>query len=151
MITEVVENLCHVRYVVDGHGEKYIPITRLTMIPMPYRRKNAQLRTRSSRTTTAELTGDSFISFKKLKFNVTLSFSSQNYKLCINIRLLETRPRICGAIETTSKTFNWEWSLSITGERAGCGTASSLKGSLLTRSMHRGRDVSKRTRLKKYS
>ena len=58
VITEVVKNLCHVRYVVDGHAEKYIPITRLTMIPMPYRREKSQLRIRSSRTTAAELTGD---------------------------------------------------------------------------------------------
>ncbi len=30
VITEVVGNLCHVRYIVDGHAEKLIPITRMT-------------------------------------------------------------------------------------------------------------------------
>jgi hypothetical protein len=77
VITEIVENLCHVRYEVDGHAEKFIPITRLTMIPMPYRRENAQLRKRSSRTTTAELTGDYFISFYKteLEYNIFYFFT----------------------------------------------------------------------------
>jgi hypothetical protein len=46
VITEIVEHLSHVRYVVDGHTEKFVPITRLTMIPMPFRREKAQLRTR---------------------------------------------------------------------------------------------------------
>jgi hypothetical protein len=32
VITEVVGNLCHVRYVMDGHAEKFIPITRMKMI-----------------------------------------------------------------------------------------------------------------------
>ncbi len=47
VITEIVEHLSHVRYIIDEHTEKYIPITRLTMIPMPFRRDKAQLRTRS--------------------------------------------------------------------------------------------------------
>jgi hypothetical protein len=46
VITEVVGNMCHVRYIVDGHHEKLIPITRMTMIPMSFRREKAQLRTR---------------------------------------------------------------------------------------------------------
>jgi hypothetical protein len=77
VITEVVENLCHVRYVVDGNTEKFIPITRLTMIPMPYRRENAQLRKRSSRTTTAELTGDYLIFFYKTSLQCNTFFLFQ--------------------------------------------------------------------------
>ncbi len=57
VITEVVATMCHVKYIVDGHVEKFIPITRMTMIPMPYRREKAQLRTRSVRTTTDTTTG----------------------------------------------------------------------------------------------
>ena len=48
VIIEIIERLSHVRYVVDGHVEKFIPLTRLTTIPMPFRREKAQLRTRSS-------------------------------------------------------------------------------------------------------
>ena len=57
VITEVVTNLCLVRYIVDGHIEKLIPITRLTMIPMPYRLEKAKLRTRSITTTTSTVAG----------------------------------------------------------------------------------------------
>ncbi len=45
--TEVAGNLSHVRYIVDGHSEKFIPIERMTMIPMSFRREKAKLRTRS--------------------------------------------------------------------------------------------------------
>jgi hypothetical protein len=48
VIIEIVEQLSHVHYVVDSHVEKYIPLTRLTMIPMPFRREKAKLRTRSA-------------------------------------------------------------------------------------------------------
>jgi hypothetical protein len=48
VITEIVEQLSHVRYIVNGHIEKFVPLTRLTTIPMPYRREKAKLRTRSS-------------------------------------------------------------------------------------------------------
>jgi hypothetical protein len=57
VITEVVTNLCNVRYIVDGHVEKLIPITRMTMIPMPYRREKAKLRTRSVTTTLTTAAG----------------------------------------------------------------------------------------------
>jgi hypothetical protein len=46
VIIEIVEQLSNVRYVVDSHVEKLIPLTRLTMIPMPFRRDKAKLRTR---------------------------------------------------------------------------------------------------------
>jgi hypothetical protein len=46
VVTAIVEDRCHVRYIVDGHSEKFIPIPRLTMIPMPFRREKSQLRTR---------------------------------------------------------------------------------------------------------
>ncbi len=49
VVVAIVEDRCHVRYIVDGHTEKYIPITRVTMIPMPFRRSKAKLRTRSSK------------------------------------------------------------------------------------------------------
>jgi hypothetical protein len=48
VIIEIVQHLSNVRYVVDSHVEKYIPLTRLTMIPMPFRRDKAKLRTRSA-------------------------------------------------------------------------------------------------------
>jgi hypothetical protein len=57
VITEITGNLCHVRYVVDGHVEKFTPLTLLTMIPMPFRREKAKLRTRSMQPTTATATG----------------------------------------------------------------------------------------------
>jgi hypothetical protein len=47
VVIEIVEDRCHVRYIVDGHTEKFIPIPRLTMIPMPFRREKSELRTRS--------------------------------------------------------------------------------------------------------
>jgi hypothetical protein len=47
VIIEIAENLSHVRYIIDGHVEKFIPLKRLTMIPMPFRREKPQLRTRS--------------------------------------------------------------------------------------------------------
>ncbi len=49
VVTAIVDDRCHVRYIVDGHNEKFIPIPRLTMIPMPFRREKSQLRTRSSK------------------------------------------------------------------------------------------------------
>ena len=49
VVIEIVEDRCHVRYIVDGHTENFIPIPRLTMIPMPFRREKSQLRTRSSK------------------------------------------------------------------------------------------------------
>jgi hypothetical protein len=49
VVIEIVEDRCNVRYIVDGHTERYIPIPRLTMIPMPFRREKSQLRTRSSK------------------------------------------------------------------------------------------------------
>ena len=48
VIIEIVEKFSHVRYIVDSHVEKFVPLTRLTMIPMPYRREKAKLRTRSA-------------------------------------------------------------------------------------------------------
>jgi hypothetical protein len=47
VIIEIIGNLSNVRYIVDSHVEKLIPLTRLTTIPMPYRREKAKLRTRS--------------------------------------------------------------------------------------------------------
>ncbi len=67
VISEVVGNLCNVRYIVDGHAEKFIPITRMTMIPMPFRREKAQLRTCSTRTTNDTLTGTHSTPLSKLK------------------------------------------------------------------------------------
>ncbi len=49
VIVSFVEDRSHVKHTVDGHTEKYIPITRLTMIPMPFRRSKAKLKTRSSK------------------------------------------------------------------------------------------------------
>ncbi len=46
IITEIVGDLSHVKYILDGHTEKLVPIKRLTCIPMPFRRETAQLRTR---------------------------------------------------------------------------------------------------------
>ncbi len=48
VIVEIIDHLSKVRYIVDGHVEKFIPLTRLTTIPMPYHREKAKLRTRSS-------------------------------------------------------------------------------------------------------
>jgi hypothetical protein len=48
VIIEIVEQFSHVRYIVDSHVEKFVPLTRLTTIPMPYRREKAKLRTRSA-------------------------------------------------------------------------------------------------------
>jgi hypothetical protein len=47
VIIEIIGHLSNVRYIVDSHVEKLIPLTRLTTIPMPYRREKAKLRTRS--------------------------------------------------------------------------------------------------------
>ncbi len=47
IITSIVENFSHVKYILDGHTEKFVPIKRLTCIPMPFRREKAVLRTRS--------------------------------------------------------------------------------------------------------
>ncbi len=47
VITAIVDDRSHVRYIVDGHNEKFVPFTRLTMIPMPFRRDKAKLRTRA--------------------------------------------------------------------------------------------------------
>ncbi len=49
VIIEIVEQFSHVRYIVDTHVEKFVPLTRLTTIPMPYRREKAKLRTRSAK------------------------------------------------------------------------------------------------------
>jgi hypothetical protein len=49
VIIEIIGNLSNVRYIVDSHVEKLIPLTRLTTIPMPYRREKAKLRTRATR------------------------------------------------------------------------------------------------------
>ncbi len=46
VIIEIVEQLSHVRYIVDSHLEKFVPLTRITTIPMPYQREKAKLRTR---------------------------------------------------------------------------------------------------------
>ncbi len=54
VIIEIIERLSNVRYIVDGHVEKFIPLTRLTTIPMPYRREKAKLRTRSSQPETCQ-------------------------------------------------------------------------------------------------
>jgi hypothetical protein len=47
IITGIVENFSNVKYILDGHTEKLIPVRRLTCIPMSFRREKAQLRTRS--------------------------------------------------------------------------------------------------------
>ena len=49
VIIEIANKLSNVRYIIDGHVEKYIPLARLTMIPMPFRRGKPKLRTRSMR------------------------------------------------------------------------------------------------------
>ncbi len=49
VIIEIVEQFSNVRYVVDSHVEKFVPLTRLTMIPMPFRRDKAKLRTRGAK------------------------------------------------------------------------------------------------------
>jgi hypothetical protein len=54
VVIEIVEDRCNVRYIVDGHTERFIPIPRLTMIPMPFRREKSQLRTRSSQSAEKE-------------------------------------------------------------------------------------------------
>ncbi len=57
VIIEIIERLSNVRYIVDGHVEKFIPLTRLTTIPIPFRREKAQLRTRSSQPETLNNNG----------------------------------------------------------------------------------------------
>jgi hypothetical protein len=47
IITTIEEHFSTVKYILDGHTEKFVPIKRLTCIPMPFRREKAQLRTRS--------------------------------------------------------------------------------------------------------
>jgi hypothetical protein len=49
VIIAITEALSNVRYIIDGHVEKLIPIARLTMIPMPFRRDQSKLRTRQVR------------------------------------------------------------------------------------------------------
>ncbi len=49
VIIEITDNLSNVRYIIDGHVEKFIPLARITMIPKPFRREKAKLRTRSMR------------------------------------------------------------------------------------------------------
>jgi hypothetical protein len=75
-VDNVDGNLCHVRYIVDGHAEKLIPITRMTMIPMPFRREKAKLRTRSLRTTTDTMTGMNCnnINTNDIKFTILFLF-----------------------------------------------------------------------------
>jgi hypothetical protein len=47
IITSILENFSNVKYILDGHTEKLIPVRRLTCIPMPFRREKAKLITRS--------------------------------------------------------------------------------------------------------
>jgi hypothetical protein len=47
IITGIVEKFSNVKYILDGHTEKLVPVKRLTCIPMPFRREKAQLRMRS--------------------------------------------------------------------------------------------------------
>jgi hypothetical protein len=49
VIVAITGALSNVRYIIDGHVEKFIPLARLTMIPMPYRRDQSKLRTRPVR------------------------------------------------------------------------------------------------------
>ncbi len=49
VIIAITGNLSNVRYIIDGHVEKIIPLARLTMIPMPFRRDHSKLRTRHVR------------------------------------------------------------------------------------------------------
>ena len=49
VIIAITGSLSNVRYIIDGHVEKLIPIARLTMIPMPFRRDQSKLRTRQVR------------------------------------------------------------------------------------------------------
>jgi hypothetical protein len=48
IITGIDANFSHAKYILDGHTEKFVPVRRLTCIPMPFRREKAQLRTRSA-------------------------------------------------------------------------------------------------------
>jgi hypothetical protein len=50
IITTILEFFSNVKYILDGHIEKLIPVRRLTCIPVPmtFRREKATLRTRSS-------------------------------------------------------------------------------------------------------
>ena len=41
VITDIVDSFSFVRYIIDGHTEKFVPFKRLTTIPMPFRRKKA--------------------------------------------------------------------------------------------------------------
>ncbi len=52
IITGIVDNFSHVKYILDGHKENFIPVRRLTCIPMPFRREKAQLRTRTAEAAT---------------------------------------------------------------------------------------------------
>ncbi len=49
VIIAITGPLSNVRYIIDGHVEKFIPIARMTMIPMPFRRDQSKLRTRPVR------------------------------------------------------------------------------------------------------
>ena len=57
VITAIVGDRSHVRYIVDGHSEKFIPFTRLIMILMPFRRSTAKLRTRAMKSNDEETSG----------------------------------------------------------------------------------------------
>ncbi len=46
IITAIFESFSHVRYIVDGRTEKFVPYACLTCIPMPFRREKTTLRTR---------------------------------------------------------------------------------------------------------
>ncbi len=49
VIIAITGSLSNVRYIIDGHVEKLIPMARLTMIPMQFRRDQSKLRTRHVR------------------------------------------------------------------------------------------------------
>ncbi len=86
VIIEIIERLSNVRYIVDGHVEKFIPLTRLTTIPMPHRREKAKLRTRSSQ---PEASQNGTI--MKLEMS---SFPISNLRLCQDLQ--SPTERLCG-------------------------------------------------------
>ena len=113
VIVEIIESLSNVRYIVDGHVEKFIPLTRLTTIPMPYRREKAQLRLRSTQSKVPNPKSGKITSCFNALSNYTL------LKICIGTSVAE-RTSFWGSMndiellqhgldEGYHKTEGWLW------------------------------------------
>jgi hypothetical protein len=120
VIVEIIESLSNVRYIVDGHVEKFIPLTRLTTIPMPYRREKAQLRLRSTQSKVPNPKSGKITScFNALTLTLTLILTLSVLKICIGTSVAE-RTSFWGSMndiellqhgldEGYHKTEGWLW------------------------------------------